>query len=400
MFSYAGDLYTVDKNGGEARKLTNNIGYEMFARFSPDGKTIAFTGQYDGNTEVYTIPAEGGAPKRLTYTATLHRDDVADRMGPNNIVMAWRDNEHIIYRSRQQSFNDFNGQLYVANVNGGLSEQLPFPVAGFCSYSPDKKKLAYNRVFREFRTWKYYRGGMADDIWIYDFDSKKIEDVTNNPAQDIEPMWIGDKIYFLSDRDRTMNLFCYDLTTRQTRKVTNYTDYDIKFPSLGNNAIVFEHAGYLYVMDIATEKVTQINITIHTDNPYSRTAMVDASKFMEGNSIGADGNRLVVVARGDVFTVPADKGITRDITNTSGVHERNAVWSPDGKYVAYESDSTGEDEIYIQVPDGYSKPVRITFNGDVYKYEMQWSPDSKKIAQRTEISKYYMWLLIPRLKRW
>lgn len=380
VFSYAGDLYTVDRSGGEARKLTNNIGYEMFARFSPDGKTIAFTGQYDGNTEVFTIPAEGGAPKRLTYTATLHRDDIADRMGPNNIVMTWRDNEHIIYRSRQQSFNDFNGQLYVADINGGLSEQLPLPVAGFCSYSPDKKKLAYNRVFREFRTWKYYRGGMADDIWIYDFASKKIEDITNNPAQDIEPMWIGDRIYFLSDRDRTMNLFCYDLTTKQTRKVTNYTDYDIKFPSLGNNAIVYEHAGYLYVMDIPSEKITQINVSIHNDNPYSRTDMIDASKFQEGNSIGPDGNRLVYVARGDVFTVPAEKGITRDITNTSGVHERNAVWSPDGKYVAYVSDSSGEDEIYIQVPDGHSKPVRITFNGDVYKYELQWSPDSKKIA--------------------
>src|SRR3954468_11944518 len=221
VFCYAGDLYTVDKNGGQARKLTSDVGYEVFARFSPDGKNIAFNGQYGGNSEVYLIPADGGNPKRLTYTATLHRDDIADRMGPNNIVMTWRDNEHIIYRSRKQSFNDFMGQWFVANVNGGLSEELPFPAGGFCSYSPDKKKLAYNRVFREFRTWKYYRGGMADDIWIYDFDTKKIENITNNLAQDIQPMWAGNKIYFLSDRDRTMNLFCYDLTTKQTRKVTN-----------------------------------------------------------------------------------------------------------------------------------------------------------------------------------
>ena len=165
VFSYAGDLYTVARTGGMARKITNDEnGYEMFPRFSPDGKRIAFTGQYDGNTEVYMIPAEGGIPVRLTYTATLGRDDISDRMGPNNIVMTWRDDESVVYRSRKQSFNDFKGQLFVAHTTGGLSEELPFPAGGFCSYSPDRSKLAYNRVFREFRTWKYYRGGMADDI--------------------------------------------------------------------------------------------------------------------------------------------------------------------------------------------------------------------------------------------
>jgi len=176
VFTYAGDLYTVAKTGGVARKLTNDSdGYEMFARFSPDGSNIAFTGQYDGNTEVFLIPAEGGVPARLTYTATLGRDDISDRMGPNNIVMTWRDNDNIVYRSRKQSFNSFKGQLFMINSAGGLSEELPLPAGGFCSYSPDKTKLAYNRVFREFRTWKYYRGGMADDIWIYDFKTKKTE---------------------------------------------------------------------------------------------------------------------------------------------------------------------------------------------------------------------------------
>ena len=380
VFTYAGDLYTVDRAGGQARRLTSDVGFETFARFSPDGKTIAFTGQYDGNTEVYTIPAEGGSPRRVTYTATLGRDDITDRMGPNNIVMTWQDNEHIIYRSRKKTFNDFVGQLFVADVNGGLSGELPLPAGGFCSYSPDRKQLAYNRVFREFRTWKYYKGGMADDIWIYDFATKKVEDITNNPAQDIEPMWAGDKIYFLSDRDRTMNLFCYDLATKQVRKITNYKDYDIKFPSLGNNAIVFEQAGYLNVMDLATEKVSRIEVQIHSDELYSRTELVDASHFIQNAALGPDGNRVVLIARGDVFTVPAEKGITRDISRTSGVHERNAVWSPDGKHVAFISDSTGEDEIYLQVPDGQHPPVRVTSGGDVYKYELAWSPDSKKIV--------------------
>ena len=169
VFSYAGDLYTVSSTGGVARKLTNDIGYEMFARFSPDGKWIAFTGQYDGNTEVYVMPAEGGVPKRLTFTATLDRDDVSDRMGPNNIVMTWKDNSHIVFRSRMNERNDFKGQLFIASINGGLPQQLPLPRGGFCSFSPDGKKMAYNRIFREFRTWKRYRGGQADDVWLYDF---------------------------------------------------------------------------------------------------------------------------------------------------------------------------------------------------------------------------------------
>ena len=188
VFSYAGDLYTVSSKGGTARKLTTDAGYEMFARFSPDGKQIAFTAQYDGNTEVYLMPSEGGVPKRLTYTATLDRDDVSDRMGPNNIVMGWKDGSRIVYRSRKDQWNDFKGDLLLVSTEGGLSEKLPLPRGGFCSYSPDLKKLAYNRIFREFRTWKRYRGGQADDIWIYDFDTKQTTNITNNPAQDIIPM--------------------------------------------------------------------------------------------------------------------------------------------------------------------------------------------------------------------
>lgn len=159
VFSYAGDLYQVSSNGGTARRLTTGSGYEMFPHFSPDGQTIAFTAQYDGNTEVYTMPLSGGEPKRLTYTATLSRDDIADRMGPNNIVMGWKDAKNIVYRSRSKSFNDFIGKLYLASVDGGLSEELPLPAGGFCSYSTDGSKLTYNQVFREFRTWKYYKGG-------------------------------------------------------------------------------------------------------------------------------------------------------------------------------------------------------------------------------------------------
>lgn len=379
VFSYAGDLYSVDRNGGVARKITNHDGYEMFAKFSPDGNNLAFTAQYDGNTEVYLMPAQGGIPKRLSITATLSRDDISDRMGPNNIVMCWKDNQHIVYRSRKQTFNDFKGQLFMADVNASLSEELPLPVGGFCSYSPDLSKLAYNRVFREFRTWKYYKGGMADDVWIYDFKTKKIENITNNPAQDIQPMWIGENIYFISDRDRIMNLFVYNINSKQIRKLSNFTDYDIKFPSAGKDAIVFEQAGYIHILDLKTEKITKVSIQINDDFSASRNQWKDASRNIGSSTVSPDGKRIALGARGDVWTLPAKTGITKNITQTSGVHERNVAWSPDGIYIAYISDASGEDEIYIQKQDGSEKAIQITKNADTYKYQIAWSPDSKKI---------------------
>lgn len=379
VFSYAGDLYTVAKTGGTARKITSDIGYEMFPRFSPDGKTLAFTGQYDGNTEVYTMPSEGGVPIRLTYTATLTRDDLSDRMGPNNIVMTWKNDSTIIYRSRKKSFNDFKGQLFESYTSGGISKELPLPAGGFCSYSPDKSKLAYNRVFREFRTWKYYKGGMADDIWIYDFNTKKTENITNNKSQDIMPIWFGTKIYFISDRDRTMNLFCYDITTKETKKVTNFTEYDIKFPSAGDNCIVFENGGYIYVFDLATQKAEKVTIKIADDMASGRNELKDASKYINSFSLSSDGKRISFDARGDIFTVPAKSGITRNLTQTSNAHDRNVAWSPDGKYIAYISDLTGEDEIYITDQEGNISAVQITKGADTYKYDITWSPDAKKI---------------------
>ncbi|MEO5906069.1 MAG: protease, partial [Saprospiraceae bacterium] len=262
-----------------------------------------------------------------------------------------------------------------------MSTELPFSVGGFCSYSADQKKLAMNQVFREFRTWKYYRGGMADDIHIYDFASGLMENITNNPAQDIFPMWQGDKIYFCSDRDRTMNLFVYDILTKQTRKLTTFTEYDIKFPSLGSNAIVFENAGYIYLFDLATEKTTKISISISDDAVAGRNEIIDASAFIENGDfdLGPDGNRMTVTARGDIWTLPAKDGYTRNLTKSPGSHERGVAWSPDGKYLAYISDISGEDEIYIQKQDGSEPAIRLTNDGDTYKYAPQWSPDNKKL---------------------
>ena len=223
---------------------------------------------------------------------------------------------------------------------------------GFCSYSPDYKKLAYNRVFREFRTWKRYRGGQADDIWIYDFEKKTTENITNNLAQDIFPMWSGNKIYFISDRDQRLNLFSYDLTTKATSKLTDFKDFDIKFPSLGDKAIVFENGGFIYRFDLATEKTEKVTVFINEDFAAGRGGIIDVSKNITNFEISPDGNRALFGARGEIFTVPVTNGNTRNITGSSGIHERNSKWSPDGKWIAFISDASGEDEIYIEPQSG------------------------------------------------
>jgi len=383
VFSSGGDLYAVPAAGGLARKLTSHAGDEIFARFSPDGKTIAFTGQYDGSREVFVIPAGGGIPRRVTYTAGLGRDELSDRMGPNNIVMGWRhDGKSIVFRSRMREWDDFLGQLYEVPVAGGTPVQLPLPRGGFCSLSPDDSKLAYNRIFREFRTWKRYRGGMTDDVWVYDFATKTTVNITDNEAGDIIPMWSGDTIYFLSDRDanKRMNLYAYDLKSKQTRALTHFADYDVKFPSLGPTAIVFENGGFIHRFDLASEKTEKVPIVIADDQLSARSRIANAASRVTNYEISPDGKRALFGARGEIFTVPAKYGNVRNLTNTSGVHERNSKWSPDGKWIAYISDVSGEDEIYLRPQDGTGTPTQLTFNADTYKYGFFWSPDGKKIA--------------------
>jgi len=382
VFTYAGDLYTVPVNGGLARRLTAHDGFEMFARFSPDGRSLAFTGQYDGNTEVFLMPAQGGDPVRLTHTATLSRDDVSDRMGPNNIVMGWTpDGKEIIYRSRQISFNDFIGQLFQVSRDGGTSQQLPLPRGGFCSWSPDGKRLAYNRVFREFRTWKRYRGGQADDIWIYDVAAKTTENITSHPAQDIIPMWIGHRIYFISDRDenKRMNLYVYDLSTRQTRRLTQFKEYDIKFPSCSSQAIVFENGGFIYRFDAATEACVKTPILIANDMPDSRREIKNVAEGIYASAVSPDGKRALLNSHGEIFSLPAKNGPTRNLTATPAIHERHPQWSPDGSRIVFISDRSGEDEIYVMEPSSRRDAVRITFGDSTYKYAPLWSPDGKKV---------------------
>jgi tricorn protease len=377
VFSYAGDLYKAPINGGEAVRLTSHVGYEMFARFSPDGKTLAFTGEYDGNREVYSLSVNGGEPVRLTYTATNGRDDLGDRMGPNNIVMGWNpDGKSIIFRNRTS--DSFSAYLWTIPAEGGMGERVPLPEGGFCCYSPDGKLLAYNRTFREFRTWKHYRGGQADDIWIWDPKAKTVKNVTNHVAQDIMPMWIGDEIFFISDRDHTMNLFVYNTKTQKTEKITNYTDYDVKFPSTNGKLIVYEQGGYIFRFDPATRQSVKINIQMNAEGNYARTEHKDVSKNVTAFSISEKGNRVAVTARGEVFNVPVYEGVTKNLTRTPCANERGGSISPDGKYIAYISDKTGETEVYLVTLET-NEEKQLTRNSDTYIRSLFWSPDSKTL---------------------
>ena len=381
VFSYAGDLYTVSDQGGTARKLTSDIGYEMFPRISPDGKYIAFTGQYDGNTEVFVIPSAGGIPRRLTYTATLNRDDLGDRMGPNNIVIGWTpDSKHILFRTRQFTFNDFTGQLMTVPAEGGEAVEIPLKNGGFASYSPDGKKLAYNYVFREFRTWKRYQGGMADDIRIYDFDTHQSQKITDEIRQDIIPMWSadGNKIYFISDRDDIMNLYVYNLSDKTTRQLTFNKDYDIKFPALGGDQIVYEQGGILYKFDTRTEKASPIPVEIDNDQNWARPEWKDVSGQISRMDVAPNGERVVVAARGDIFTLPAKSGITYNLTNSSNANDRNPQWSPDGKWIAYISDKNGEFNIWLR--DAFTGEEKmLTIDLRPYIFDLKWAPDSRSI---------------------
>jgi tricorn protease len=380
VFTYAGDLYLSTTNGETAKRLTSHNGFEMFAHFSPDGKTIAFTGQYDGNTEIFTIPTSGGVPKRLTHTATLSRDDVADRMGPNNIVMGWTpDGKNIIYRSRKQTFNSFVGALFMVPAEGGMSQEVPLSTGGFCSFSPDGKQLAFNKIFRVFRTWKYYEGGMAPDMYIYDYNSKSVQQIIKNKAQDVFPMWIGKQIYFTSDRDRTNNLFSYDTESKKVIKLTNFNDYDVKFPGYDENHIIFEKGGFLFTFHVTSQEVKKLNIKIDNDFLWGRNRQVDASKLIRNIELSPKGKRLLISARGDVFNVPTEEGITYNLTRSSHAHERGAVWSPDGKTLAWISDLSGEYEIYLRDASPNAKAKQLTSNTNNYIFSLSWSPDGKNI---------------------
>jgi tricorn protease len=290
VFVYAGDLWLVSAEGGMARRLTSDVGMELFPKFSPDGEWIAFTGQYEGNTDVYLIPAEGGEPKRLTYRPGF--ENMSDRAGFDDMVLDWHpDGKRILFRSWRESYNTWFQKLYLVSKDGGFPETLPLPEAGLTSFSPDGTKIAYNRTFRNFRTWKRYKGGLAQDVWIYDLKNNDIEQITDWEGTDTSPMWFEDKIYFVSDRDSRANIYCYELSTKKTRKSTDHSVFDVKWPSLGPEAIVYENGGYLYVLDLKTEKTKKISVQIPDDKVLVRPEFVTVKDLISEFGLSPDGHR-------------------------------------------------------------------------------------------------------------
>ena len=381
VFSHAGDLWTVPTSGGTAHRLTTGDGLELFPRFSPDGKWIAFTGQYDGTTDVYVMPATGGEPKRLTWYPST---DQNERMGPDNLVLGWTPEGKILFRGLRGPIRGFVGEPYVVSPDGGPVERFPLPESGAISFSPDGKKIAYNRIFRDFRTWKRYKGGMAQDVWLYDLASKAIEKITDWPGTDTQPTWIGGSVFFLSDRDGWKgNLWKYDVATKATSRVTSFTEYDVKWPHGGGGAgdtIVFENGGFLYILDTKTGQNRKVTVDLPDDRKWARPRWVKVDERITDFALAPGGGRAVFTARGDVFTVPAENGNTRNVTRTQGVRERNATWSPDGKWIAYWSDASGEEELFVAPQDGKGAPVKVAPATNTWHFPPVWSGDSRKIA--------------------
>jgi len=371
VFVYANDLWTVPKEGGLARRLSSPDGQELFPKFSPDGRFIAFSGNYDGNTDVYLMAAHGGTPKRLTHH------------GSSDIVVEWYpDGENILYRSRVLSPSRRFNRFFKQSIEGGLPETLALPYGELASFSPDGNRIAFQFISREFRTWKRYRGGMASDLWLYDFVRNTSRKMTDFEGTDAVPMWHNDTIFFLSDRDKykKLNIWAYELKTQKTRQVTDFTEYDVKWPSIGPDAIVFENGGKLHLLDLAGETSQPIEIKVPADLPKVRTKLKNVSEYIRNFSLSPSGKRALFEARGEVFTVPQEHGSIRNVTNTSGAAERFPAWSPDGKHIAYFSDRTGEYELYVRSDYGKGAEKQITKNGKAFRYQPVWSPDNKKIA--------------------
>src|SRR5215475_10844747 len=379
VFSYAGDLWTSSRQGGAAHRLTSGPGDKLFPKFSPDGKWIAFTAFYDGNPDVYLIPSSGGEPKRLTF-----------HPGPD-IVLGWTpDGKNVLFRSGRITA-PITGvtRLFTVPVSGGAAKALPVPRGDLTSFSPDGNKIAYLETSQENRTWKRYRGGWSLPIAIYDLKKNTYEELPKTAGMDLFPMWHGNSIYFISDRDGVMNLYSYDLASKQTKKLTDYKEYDIKWPSVGPDAIVYENGGLLYEYNLQSNTERNIPIEVRAEDLEARVEFKNVAKNIAVFALSPSGARAVLEARGNVFTVPAEKGSIRNIsTEHSSVHEMNPAWSPDGKTIAYLSDETGEYEVYTRPQMGGAE-TRLTRDGGAYRYGPVWSPDSKKLVYWDKLHKLW-----------
>jgi tricorn protease len=370
VFNYAGDLWSVPREGGDALRLTTAAGIESNPKFSPDGTQIAFTGEYDGNVDVFVMPATGGVPKRLTW-----------HPAPDNVLGWTPDGKRILFSSTRSSYSRF-AELYTVSPQGGLEEKLPLPMGFEAGYSPDGTHLAYLPVAPAFRSWKHYRGGETTPIWIANLADSHVEKVPRDNSNDFNPMWIGDKIYFLSDRDNgPITLYCYDTRSKSVKRVLENNGLDLKSASAAPDAIVYEQFGAIHLFDLKSGKSKPVNVRVAGDMPEVREHFVNVAKRLRNGHLSPNGARAVFEARGEIITVPAEKGDPRNLTNTPSAMERDPAWSPDGKTIAYFSDESGEYALHLRAQNGMGDVTRIKLDDKPsFYYLPRWSPDSKKIS--------------------
>lgn len=379
VFSYANDLWVVAREGGEARPLASPAGQELFPRFSPDGMSVAFVGNYLGDRDVYVSSLSGGSPTRITHHPSTE------------VLCDWTAQDQLLWQTTGFAFRTRQTQLFVAGPKGGMPTMLPVPYGTNGSISPDGEWLAYTPHSTDTRTWKRYRGGMATDVWLFnlkDFSSKQI---TEWEGTDTQPMWSprGDKVFYVSDQgdEHRLNVWSYDVASGERKQLTRFSEFDVKWPAMGPGAtgrgeIVFQYGKDLYLYDINAGTSRAVAISIPGARPKLMTQQVDASKFMNRGavSISPSAKRVAVEARGDIWSLPAEHGTPRNLTRTDGVAERDPAWSPDGKWISYWSDATGEYQLYITQSDGKGETKKLTDLGDRFRFGVSWSPDSKKLT--------------------
>ncbi|MCF8364584.1 MAG: PDZ domain-containing protein [Bacteroidales bacterium] len=368
VFVAGGDIWKVTSDGGIAQRLTFNDGEEQNPKFSNDGKLIAFTGEYDGNPDVYVMNADGGNIRRVSYHPGY------------DLVVGWHPEKNkIIFSSGRNSTTRYT-KLFLISPDGTDLEELIMYDAAQGSFSPDASKIAYNKVSRENRTWKRYQGGLAQEVYIYDFETDEETNISNYTGTDRIPMWIGDIIYFTSDRDRVLNIFAYNTKNNQTQQITKHTEWDARFPSNDDKSIVYEQGGDIWKLDLASGNTGKIEVEIRADMEETRPYLKKADKEISSFDISPAGKRALVEARGEIFSVPQQNGATYNISQNSGARDRFATWSPDGKSIAYLSDESGEYQIYLVNPKGNSVAEKLTDFKDGFRHTLKWSPDSKNIA--------------------
>ncbi len=379
VFTYEDDLWLVPDTGGPARRITSHPGREAGAKFSPDGALLAFTGSYDGGTDIYVMDVEGGVPRRLTFHPA------------GSILLDWcPDGSGVIFTANREA-PGYSNELYKMPIEGGMAIRLPVDRGSLASVAPDHSGLAYNRIGRHVRTWKRYEGGLAQDIWVKDFKSGDITKITDWQGSDQFPMWGQGGIYFASDReDGTLNIYRYDTATKETSRLTTYRDYDVKYPSLGGDKIVFQYGSGLSVLDLASGQASRVPITIPSDRRHVRTELITPEPTAGSFGLSPGGERAVIEARGEILNLPADEGDALNVTGASGTREKNAAWSPDGRWIALVSDRTGEEQIYLVDQHGRSEWRQLT-KGD-FRFILQpvWSPDGKSLAFADKFMKLHL----------